>query len=169
MGRLPTLTMVQLTRRVELDDPFLADVVRKVQEPVECHLHTRFNQWRCTDAMSQVVSGTVWFVKIDVGTECALWIKAFDQPVTQTFEVVGVVHEQKCMSQRLQIISNNCQIDCLAEVEFEVDFIISEDVEAIEAPAEPEPEPEPIECPELDFTVEATTEDDIIRFAQDPN
>merc|ERR1712166_907979 len=131
MGRLPTLTMVQLTRRVELDDPFLADVVRKVQEPVECHLHTRFNQWRCTDAMSQVVSGTVWFVKIDVGTESALWIKAFDQPVTQTFEVVGVVHEQKCMSQKLQIFSNNCQIDCLAEVEFEVDFIISEDVKLL--------------------------------------
>merc|ERR1711865_38988 len=122
------------SHRARHDDPFLAEVSAKAKAPVEAHLHIRFAQWQCLDAISQVVSGTVWYLKMDVGTPCALWIKAFVQPTTETFEVVGVDHSRR-LADRLQMFHNNCNIDCLAPVDF--DFI--DEVPAIEDTLQQEP------------------------------
>merc|ERR1711865_1018769 len=145
------------SHRVRHDDPFLAEVSAKAKAPVEAHLHIRFAQWQCLDAISQVVSGTVWYLKMDVGTPCALWIKAFVQPTTETFEVVGVDHSRR-LADRLQMFHNNCNIDCLAPVDF--DFI--DEVPAIEDTLQQEPaakeEPSPqavIDQPEI-MVVEPT-------------
>jgi len=85
-----------------------------VKSAIEGHLGISFNEWTCLEALSQVVSGTCWYLKVQteatVGTG-TVWIKIFDQPWTNTRKVVGVLYNSKRSAEPLGFFDSNCEVD----------------------------------------------------------
>ena len=89
-----------------------------------------YSSFICREALSQVVAGTCWYFsvftegtvparrgkmkKFPAKTETGnIWIKVFDQPWTNTLQVVGVLTGKE--GEELEYFGSNCQIDVPAK------------------------------------------------------
>lgn len=90
----------------------------KVKDAVQQHLKPslgpgKFIGWDVVEAMTQVVSGTCWYFKVISNFKkqnVCLWIKVFDQPWTQTLQVVGLLYNVKGASEPLAFFDSNCEV-----------------------------------------------------------
>jgi len=81
-----------------------------------------YSGWTCTEVMTQVVAGTIYYFKIALQTEKPsfgegdavvvnethpLWVKVFEQPWTNTLQVLGVLFKEKDMDSPIEPFDNN--------------------------------------------------------------